>query len=338
MVNPLARAQLGELFWSTQDGVAVVSSGHVTAWNPAAERIFGVPAAVATAPGFDLPSVLGLSASRVEEFADSMPGIIEPPGCGAIHVTGWRSEDSHETVLLFADVSTSQRVERGLRELNGFAGRLLRQRPSLEDLLTQLSACARTVTDCAFAAVILVLPGSLTVTHVTVDNPLDAHPDVDPVINVALSESLLAGLSVRADKGRLTSVVGEDDALRARGRPARELDQRDVVERDLDRPQILARRAKRVDGDDLLERGAARLDGAEHPRDLRARHERAGARFRDDVARALEPPAELAEPERRVHRHRDEPRPHRAEEGEDEIVALREDERDAVAFSETERL
>ena len=213
MARPLARAQLGELFRSTQDGVAVLSGGHVTAWNPAAERIFGVPAAIATAPGFDFPSLLGLSASRAAELADSPPGTLQPPGCGALHVTGWRSADGDETVLLFTDISTSNRMERGLRELNGFAGRLLRQRPSLDDLLAQLSACARTVTDSTFAAVLLVLPGSLTVTHVRVDDAPGADPDSAPIINAAVSASLAAGLSVRADRGRLSADLSHDDEV-----------------------------------------------------------------------------------------------------------------------------
>ncbi|MDQ1714403.1 MAG: hypothetical protein QOC60_348 [Frankiaceae bacterium] len=211
MEKPPVRTQPGELSWATQDGVAVLAGGQVIAWNTAAERIFGVPASIATAPGFDLPSVLGLSSSRIAVLADSPPGIIEPPGCGVLQVTGWRSEDGAETVLHFADVSTSRRIERGLRELNGFAGRLLRQRPSLDDLLAQLSACARTVADSAFAAVILVLPGSMTVTHVTVDTVPGAEPDFAPVVDAAVSESLVAGLSVRAEKGRLPSVIGEDE-------------------------------------------------------------------------------------------------------------------------------
>ncbi len=190
----------------------MLTAEAITAWNPAAERIFGVPADIATVPGFDLGALLGLPAARLQALPDAPAGTIEPPGCGPLQVTAWRSDDGAETVLVFSDISTSHRIERGLRELNGFAGRLLRQRPGLDDLLNQLAACARAVADSGFAAVVLVLPATLTVTHVTVDRDPDATTDHAPVVSAVLGELLLAGKSVRAEKGWLSSVVREDDA------------------------------------------------------------------------------------------------------------------------------
>jgi signal transduction histidine kinase len=213
LVRPLGDGQLGELFWSTQDAVAVIAGDRVVAWNPAAERIFGVPIDVAVAAGFDLAAVLGLSKSRLAALPDAATGTIEPPGCGPLQVTAWRSADGSETVLLFTDVSPALRIERGLRELNGFAGRLLRQRPSLDDLLGQLSACARTITDADFAAALLVLPGTLTVTHVTVDGDEDDASESSSVIAAALHDSLVAGLSMRVDTGRLPASVDDEEEL-----------------------------------------------------------------------------------------------------------------------------
>jgi signal transduction histidine kinase len=213
LVRPSASGQLGELFWSTQDAVVVVAGDRVVAWNPAAERIFGVPADVALAPGFDLAALLGLSRSRLAALPDAPTGTIEPPGCGPLQITAWRAIDSAETVLLFADVSPSHRIERGLRELNGFAGRLLRQRPSLDDLLGQLSACARTIAGSGFAAAVLVLPGTLTVTHVTVDAEPGDPPESSSVIAASLHDSLVAGASMHVDSGRLPASVGDEDEL-----------------------------------------------------------------------------------------------------------------------------
>src|SRR3954452_22622257 len=125
-MDAVPRAQLGELFWSTQDAVAVLAGDRVVAWNPAAERIFGVPADVAVTPGFELAPLLGLPRSRLAALAGSPPGTVQPPGGVPLHATAWTVSDAAETVFVFADVSPAHRIERGLRELNGFAGRLLR--------------------------------------------------------------------------------------------------------------------------------------------------------------------------------------------------------------------
>jgi hypothetical protein len=85
------------------------------------------------------------------------------------------------------------------------------------------------------------------------------------------------------------------DPLRARGRSARELEERDVVEGDLLGLQGLERLADALDGDHLLERGTRRLHRAEEALDLRRRHERARAALGDDVARVVEVALELPE-------------------------------------------
>ena len=64
------------------------------------------------------------------------------------------------------------------------------------------------------------------------------------------------------------------------------------------------RLADPLDGDDLLERRALRLHGAEQALDLRRRDERARAALGDDVARVVEVGLELAERHGRVDRAR----------------------------------
>ncbi len=130
----------------------------------------------------------------------------------------------------------------------------------------------------------------------------------------------------------------ERDALGPRRGAARELEERHVVEADLLGLERLGRLADALDGDDLLERGTGRLHGAEQALDLGGRHEDPGAALGDDVPRVVEVGLELPERHRRVDGRGDDPGADGAEEAEDEVVVVREDERDPVALAEAERL
>src|SRR6185436_20552082 len=107
--------------------------------------------------------------------------------------------------------------------------------------------------------------------------------------------------------------VREANALRLRGRAARELEERDVVRCDVDRAQRLLRLAHEIHRHDLLELRTRRLNGAEQPLDPRIRDERARAGFFDDVPRIVEIALELAETERRIDGNGDDPGTDRAQ-------------------------
>ncbi len=127
-------------------------------------------------------------------------------------------------------------------------------------------------------------------------------------------------------------------ALGARRRAAGELEEGQVVEADLLGSQRLVRLADALDGDDLLERRASGLHGAEQALDLPGRHEDAGAALGDDVARVVEVGLQLAEGHRRVDRGRDDAGADGAEKAKDEVVVVGQDERDAIALAQAERL
>ena len=129
------------------------------------------------------------------------------------------------------------------------------------------------------------------------------------------------------------------DALRARRRAARELKERDVVEADLLGPERLAstrgcprwRRPARAPDKLACTVPSRRLILAVVT-SARAPHLATMWRVLSRYAWSC-PSAE-----RRVDRHRDDPGADRAEEAEDEVVVGREDERDAVALAQAERL
>lgn len=212
MAQPNVDGDLPEQFWSTQDGVAVLTAGRVTAWNAPAERIFGVPAATATAEEFDLPAVLGVTRSRLDALPTAGSGILEPPGCGPLRITAWRNDARDEMVLVFTDVSRSQRTERGLRELNAFAGQLLREQPPLDELLGILAASARSIASCDVAAAVLFLPRSLGVTHVAASTDPNDPTDHVPFVSASLAEPLLIGRSYAAESPHDDAVTGLADA------------------------------------------------------------------------------------------------------------------------------
>ena len=165
--------------------------------------------------------------------------------------------------------------------------------------------------------------------HVVIERqPRDAD-----VVRPAAQTVLHDALDVRGEVR-----VGERDALRPRRRPARELEEGDVVE-----PDLLGRSGS---VDSRIPSMATTCSSAGHAactvpsrRLIFAVVTRTRAPLlRDDVPRVVEIALELAERHRRVDGHGDDARADGAEEAEDEVVVVREDERDPVALSQTERL
>lgn len=75
---PVVRGAIGELFWSISDAVIIHHEGRVLAWNPAAERVFGVTSQEATAPEFDLDAIFGSSAPELARLlADGGSGPLD---------------------------------------------------------------------------------------------------------------------------------------------------------------------------------------------------------------------------------------------------------------------
>jgi GAF domain-containing protein len=161
---PLHHGTVGELFWSTSEGVALLRGGRVIAWNPAAERLFGVPADVATGGSFELSSVIGDVAARL-----TGP---EPPHEGPVRIragrareltveaTAWRLRASDVSALVFRDVSGQVRYEQGLHRLAAFARDLLGARPDYDELAVHIAELAAELVDADFTMLLLDPPDS----------------------------------------------------------------------------------------------------------------------------------------------------------------------------------
>ena len=133
--------------------------------------------------------------------------------------------------------------------------------------------------------------------------------------------------------------MGERHALGARGGAAGELEEATSSRPIFSGLQRLdATRGSPRSATTCSSAGQLGLDGAEQALDLGVVTSSARAALGDDVARVVEVALELAEAERRVDGHGDDARADGAEEGEDEVVVVGQDERDAVALAEAERL
>lgn len=173
---------IGELFFNVNDAVVIARRGRLLAWNPAAERVFGLTAAEATAPGADLRPAFG---DGLDAFwgliADGGQAVIECWG-GAERVVeaiswhlGGRSEDGPAVVVMH-DVTDDRRHAQGLKTLNALARELLTQ-SSIDVLLTRIVDAAKELTRADFSALITIRDGTTAeVDHFVYNAPRELFP------------------------------------------------------------------------------------------------------------------------------------------------------------------
>jgi signal transduction histidine kinase len=171
---------VGELFYNVNDAVIIARPGRVLAWNPAAERVLGMTAEAATAPGADLQPAFGdglvVFWHMVEEGGQTM--IECRRGSERIvEATAWRlGDDGGPTVVVLHDVTDARRHAEGLKTLNVLARDLLAQ-SSLDVLLTRIVDAAKELTRADFSALITIRDGTSTeVDHFVYNAPRELFP------------------------------------------------------------------------------------------------------------------------------------------------------------------
>jgi signal transduction histidine kinase len=199
----VAAGVIGELFWHIDEAVVIVDRGSVTAWNPSAERIFGVTASDALAPGFDLATVLGRAADQLPALLDGGTADLDcAGGCERVlEATSWHlgDEPGAPTVLVLRDVSGERRYRRGLERLNDVARELLSDAGS-EVMFQRVATEAKAVTGADFSALVILREHSTTeISHFAYDAPRERFPEELPRIVGLLAVPIMTAAAARLD-------------------------------------------------------------------------------------------------------------------------------------------
>ncbi|MCW2776677.1 MAG: phoR [Frankiales bacterium] len=174
MRQPVDPASVGALFGITDDAVVLLDgAGVVVGWNPSAERLFGVPAEQALAPG---AQPLGAALEPLLALdLDAPKARLALPPHGT--VAGVRRQVGDLTVLMLRDVTADVRREEGLRRLAALSRELLGTPPSVQAVLQTLCTEAKALTGAAYSALILLREGSTTESsHFVYDAPRHLFP------------------------------------------------------------------------------------------------------------------------------------------------------------------
>src|SRR3954447_26118320 len=137
MVSPLTPGAIGELYWQVAEAVVLVHDDRVLAWNPAAEKMFGVAPPVNTPVEDVLAPALGAAYDEVRALLRSPgSGTVGPaPTSGLVlDVTTWRLSDGDVVVLLLRDITADRRFTSGLARLTALGRELFTGDPTLPDL------------------------------------------------------------------------------------------------------------------------------------------------------------------------------------------------------------
>jgi signal transduction histidine kinase len=171
---------IGELFFNVQDAVAIARPGRVIAWNPSAEALFGVPAAMATQTGADLAPVFGSGVDRFWELvAAGGQAVIECHGGSEriLEATAWHlgDDEGRPTVVVLHDITADRRHAKNLATLNALARELLAE-SSLDVLLTRIVDAAKDLARADFSALITVREGTTEVEQFVYNAPRELFP------------------------------------------------------------------------------------------------------------------------------------------------------------------
>src|SRR5437764_10663337 len=149
MSVPLQSGSIGELFWRVAEAVVLVDGDRVVAWNPSAQRTFGIAPDCPADAADVLAPVLGSSYAELQRlFREPGSAVIDATAsCGLVlDVKAWPVEDSDMRMLVITDVTAGHRLSDGLTRLSALGRELLVSEPELPDLLQQLVDEAKSVT------------------------------------------------------------------------------------------------------------------------------------------------------------------------------------------------
>lgn len=171
---------VGELFYNVNDAVLIARPGRVLAWNPAAERVLGMAAEAATAPGADLGPAFGDGLVVFWHLVEAGgQTAIECRGGSEriVEATAWHlGGDDGPAVVVLHDVTDDRRHAQGLKTLNILARQLLAQ-SSIDVLLTRIVDAAKELTRADFSALITIRDGTATeVDHFVYNAPRELFP------------------------------------------------------------------------------------------------------------------------------------------------------------------
>lgn len=181
MTAPIQSGTIGELFWRVSEAVALLDGDRIIAWNPAAQRTFGV------VPDHEAPAdkVFG---ELLGAAYDGIRALLHEPGtavvdamdaCGLVlDVKSWAIEGSAVRMLIFSDVTASKRLSDGLARLSALGRELLVAEPTLPDLLQQLVDEAKSLTRAHYSALLLMHSEHQdAVAHFVYNAPRELFPD-----------------------------------------------------------------------------------------------------------------------------------------------------------------
>ncbi len=195
-MEPVVRDRVGLLFDVTSDAVVILQAGRVVAWNPRAEQLLGVSAAVALSGA---PTPLDPHLPWLLALADGgEPQRLDLAAHGTVEATR-RAVDGRE-VLLLRDLTAVLAREDGLRRLAALSRELLFAPPSVGPVLQSLVTEAKAMTSAAYSALLLLREGSLTESsHFVYDAPRHLFPEAMPRAVGLLAVPLATGSPARLD-------------------------------------------------------------------------------------------------------------------------------------------
>jgi signal transduction histidine kinase len=181
---PIHSGSIGELFWRVSEAVVLVDARQVIAWNPSAERMFGLTPDEDTDPEGLFGGILGAAYPQLRALL-SEPGtavIDAVDSCGLVlDVKSWAIEGSDIRMLIVTDVTASRRLSDGLARLSALGRELLVSEPELPDLLQQLVDEAKSITYAEFSALLLLHPEHEdVVSHFVYNAPREQFPEQLP--------------------------------------------------------------------------------------------------------------------------------------------------------------
>ena len=205
-VEAVERGVIGELFWNIDDAVFIWRDGRVVAWNPSAEAIFGVAAADALSPGFELAPFFGRQWSAMQNLMrDGGRAEIDcRQDLCARHLTvqAWHLGDDgpdDTTVVVLRDDTAPRRHLEGLAQLNALARELV-VLSDIEAPMQRVVDEAKRLTSARFSALVVLREGTENeIAHFVYNAPRELFPERLPRVVGLLAVPIVTRAAARLD-------------------------------------------------------------------------------------------------------------------------------------------